>query len=86
MATVKLIAKKAFLYASISLQVGDEFHASEQDAKTLKHIGHADDAPRLRKTSTKVLTADSGDLSNSSEVKIDRRTREYRRRDLVPEP
>lgn len=84
MSTVRLIAKKAFLYASRALSVGDTFDASEQDAKTLTAIGHAAEAPRLRKTSTKVLTADSGDMT--AEAKIDRRTREYRRRDLVPEP
>ena len=48
MATVRLIAKRPFLYASVSLQVGDTFDASESDAKTLKHIGHAEDAPTER--------------------------------------
>lgn len=82
MGTVKLIAKASYAYAGQALSVGDVFEASERDAQILKVTGRADDAPTLRKTSRKDLTADSG----TSEVKIDRRTREYRRRDLVPEP
>ena len=77
MGTVRLIAKVPFLYASRTLSVGDTFDASDQDAKTLKHIGHADDAPR--QYSHKDLTASE---PTADTVKVKRR---YRRRDLVPE-
>ena len=79
MGSVSLIAKVPFLYASRSLAIGDLFDASEQDAKILTHIGHASTAPR-RTLSTRDLTAED------PTEKVDRRTRAYRRRDLVPEP
>lgn len=37
----KLIANKAFPYASRELKVGDGFEAEDRDAETLKVIGHA---------------------------------------------
>lgn len=42
---MKLIATKPLLYAGQSLNVGDEFEASEKDAKLLKAIRKAEDAP-----------------------------------------
>ena len=42
---MKLIASKPLLYAGQSLNVGDEFEASEKDAKILKAIRKAEDAP-----------------------------------------
>ena len=86
MGSVSLIAKVPFLYASRSLAIGDLFDASEQDAKILTHIGHASTAPIHswdgidRSPLSKDMTAEA------SSVKVDRRTRAYRRRDLVPEP
>lgn len=80
MGTVKLIAKAAYAYAGQPLVVGDLFDASERDAQILKVTGKADDAPRLRKTSRKDLTADTETDS------ADRPKRQYRRRDLVSEP
>ena len=40
-----LVATKPLLYAGQSLNVGDEFEASEKDAKILKAIRKAEDAP-----------------------------------------
>ena len=79
MGTVRLIAKVPFLYASRTLTIGDTFDATEQDAKTLKHIGHAADAP-ARFIESKDLTSEVAPVE-----KVDRRTRAYRRRDLVAE-
>ncbi|MGY6251604.1 DUF7210 family protein [Bosea thiooxidans] len=44
---MKLIATKPLLYAGQSLNVGDEFEASEKDAKLLKAIRKAEDAPEV---------------------------------------
>ena len=81
MGTVNLIAKSDFPYNGRSWMPGDLFEAvSEQDANTLRLLGKADDAPRLRKTSRKDLTSDPDTVS------LDRPKRQYRRRDLVAEP
>lgn len=42
-----LVATKPLLYAGQSLNVGDEFEASEKDAKILKAIRRAEDAPEV---------------------------------------
>lgn len=82
MGTVRLIAKSAYAYAGTPLVAGDLFDASERDAQILKVTGKAYDAPRLRKTpyARKDVTAESPE-QESVEPK-----RQYRRRDLVPEP
>lgn len=42
---MKLIALKPFRYAGVSLQPDEEFEASGKDARLLKAIGKAADAP-----------------------------------------
>lgn len=90
MGTVSLIAKSAFPYNGRSLKSGDLFDAvSERDADTLKLIGKADDAPRLRKPAytRKDVTAESHEPESVDPVEpVERTKRQYRRRDLVPEP
>lgn len=44
---MKLIAQKPLRYAGVSLNVGDEFEASDKDAGLLKVIGKAKDAPAV---------------------------------------
>ena len=68
MGTVTLIAKVPFLYASRTLVIGDAFDASEADAKILRHIGHAADAPRTY--SHKDITAET----SAEPVKVKRPT------------
>lgn len=72
---VALIATVAFPYAGRSLAAGDRFDASERDARTLTLLGRAKVAPRLSRK----------DLTTESETGV-RPKRQYRRRDLVPEP
>jgi hypothetical protein len=78
MGMVNLIAKMAFPYCGRSLSIGDRFSATEKDAATLKLIGRAVDAPRLRR---KDLTAEVPQSENT----VERTKRQYQRRDLVPE-
>jgi hypothetical protein len=47
---MKLIATKSMRFAGRSLNIGDEFEASEKNGKLLKAIKKADDAPRKSKT------------------------------------
>lgn len=82
MGTVTLIAKVAFPYDGKSLAVGDLFTASERDAHTLKLIGRAADAPRLRKS---VARKDLEREPVAATETDDHPKRTYRRRDLVAE-
>jgi hypothetical protein len=50
---MKLIATKSMRFAGRSLNVGDEFEASEKNGKLLKAIKKADEAPRKVKSSRK---------------------------------
>lgn len=51
---LKLIAKKPLRYAGRSLVAGDEFEASRMDARLLKAIGKAVDAPEREDAPVKV--------------------------------
>lgn len=55
---VSLVATKAFTYAGHSIKVGDRFTAPEKDAKLLKMIQSAKDAPVKRQYHRRDMTAE----------------------------
>jgi len=72
-----LIAKKSMIYAGRSLEPGDEFEAgSESDARILKAIGKAEDAP---------ADAVIDEPAAEQEAKPARKTGHYKRRDMKAE-
>jgi len=82
---VSLVATAEFPYDGRKLCKGDAFTASERDAKTLKLLQKAIDAP-VRGYATKVLEPPVPDASQDAASPSEPRTkRQYRRRDLKAE-
>lgn len=80
--TVPLVATQEFPYADRSLNVGDDFMASAEDARMLKGFGKAEDAkPKRGMEARSQVVGDSGDglFQGGAE---NRTKRKYNRRDM----
>lgn len=70
---VKLVASSALRYASKQLQAGEEFEASESDARVLRGASKATDAPA------------PCDVAEGTPEAQPRKPRSYKRRDMFAE-
>jgi hypothetical protein len=80
---IHLQATVAFPYAGRSLAAGENFTATQKDADLLKKIGRAVDAPQQR---PRLIRPRDLEPEESATIDTPKPKRQYRRRDLEPEP
>lgn len=71
----RMIASDTFPYAGHDLKVGEEFDASDNDAKILKAVGKAQDAPKkqaLSKTRALKAGAENTDVNEAGPGRYNR--------------
>lgn len=76
---MKLRAKTEFSYANRLLSPGDEFDASDRDARVLMAVGRAEAAPEHK---TRALKAETADEPKKAASKAGKRSGAYNRRDM----